>query len=86
MMLTDLIHLLCRADTLELAKRVNEYQGRMRAVTRKVMAIVSELSMYQATSLKLGAEKDDLEATVSDTTLRVVTRALTEARQDGPVS
>jgi hypothetical protein len=55
---------------LELAKRVNEYQGRMRAVTRKVMAIVSELSMYQATSLKLGAEKDDLEATVSDITPR----------------
>ena len=49
---------------MELAKRVNEYQGRMRAVTRKFMAIVSELSMYQATSLKLGAEKDDLEATV----------------------
>ncbi|GFH08879.1 coiled-coil flagellar protein, move backward only 2 [Haematococcus lacustris] len=50
-----------RADTLELAQKVNEYQGRLRAVTRRIMATVSELSMYQATSLKLGAEKEGLE-------------------------
>lgn len=36
-----------RADTLELAQRVNEYQSKLRAVTRKIMATVSELSMYQ---------------------------------------
>jgi hypothetical protein len=32
---------------LELAKQVNEYQARLRAVQRKIMAAVSELSMYQ---------------------------------------
>mmetsp|Transcript_40583 Transcript_40583/g.90203 ORF Transcript_40583/g.90203 Transcript_40583/m.90203 type:complete len:924 (-) Transcript_40583:938-3709(-) len=53
-----------RADTLELAKKVNEYQGKLRGVTRKIMATVSELSMYQATSIKLGAEKEELEGEV----------------------
>ncbi|GFR42867.1 hypothetical protein Agub_g3858 [Astrephomene gubernaculifera] len=53
-----------RADTLELAQRVNEYQSKLRAVTRKIMATVSELSMYQASALKLGAEKEELEAAV----------------------
>ncbi|KAG2431406.1 hypothetical protein HXX76_009421 [Chlamydomonas incerta] len=54
-----------RADTLELAQRVNEYQSKLRAVTRKIMATVSELSMYQASALKLGAEKEELEGAVS---------------------
>ncbi|GLI69727.1 hypothetical protein VaNZ11_014402 [Volvox africanus] len=54
-----------RADTLELAQRVNEYQSKLRAVTRKIMATVSELSMYQASALKLGAEKEELDAAVS---------------------
>ena len=36
-----------RADTLQLAKKVNDYQSRIRAVTRKLMATISELSMYQ---------------------------------------
>eukprot|EP00201_Polytomella_parva_P001317 CAMPEP_0175082736 /NCGR_PEP_ID=MMETSP0052_2-20121109/26931_1 /TAXON_ID=51329 ORGANISM="Polytomella parva, Strain SAG 63-3" /NCGR_SAMPLE_ID=MMETSP0052_2 /ASSEMBLY_ACC=CAM_ASM_000194 /LENGTH=874 /DNA_ID=CAMNT_0016353985 /DNA_START=29 /DNA_END=2653 /DNA_ORIENTATION=- len=53
-----------RADTLELAKRVNEYQSKLRAMTRKIMATVSELSMFQATSLKLGAEHEELETVV----------------------
>jgi len=60
-----------RGETLELAQRVNEYQGRLRAVTRRVMATVSELSMYQANSLKLGAEKADLEAEVENAHARV---------------
>ena len=51
-----------RADTLELARKVNGYQSRTRALTRKMMATVSELSMYQATSLKLEGEKEGLEA------------------------
>merc|ERR1711959_868409 len=37
-----------REDTLKLAKQVNEYQAKIRAKTRKMMATVSELSMYQA--------------------------------------
>ena len=36
-----------RGATLDLAKRVNDYQAQIRAVTRKMMANVSELSMYQ---------------------------------------
>jgi len=42
-----------RSDTLELAKKVNDYQQRIRGTTRKMMATVSELSMYQASALKL---------------------------------
>lgn len=49
-----------RADTLELARRVNDYQSRIRGTTRKMMATVSELSMYQASSMKLAAEREDL--------------------------
>jgi hypothetical protein len=39
-----------RGDTLELAKRVNDFQARIRAMTKKMMATVSELSMYQVSS------------------------------------
>jgi|AntAceMinimDraft_11_1070367.scaffolds.fasta_scaffold79546_1 chromosome segregation ATPase len=53
-----------RADTLELAKRVNDYQARIRGTTRSMMATVSELSMYQASSMKLAAEREDLEGEV----------------------
>lgn len=53
-----------RSDTLELAKKVNDYQQRIRAITRKMMATVSELSMYQASALKLQSEKHDLASEV----------------------
>jgi len=36
---------------------VNDFQGRIREVTRRMMATVSELSMYQATAMKLQQEK-----------------------------
>lgn len=36
-----------RHGTLDIAKKVNEYQAKIRAITRKMMAAVSELSMYQ---------------------------------------
>lgn len=60
-----------RADTLELAQRVNEYQSKLRAVTRKIMATVSELSMYQASALKLGAEREELDLEVCQATERL---------------
>ena len=50
-----------RQGTLDLAEKVNEFQARIKQLTRKMMATVSELSMYQATSLKLQAEKERLE-------------------------
>ncbi|PFX31256.1 coiled-coil domain-containing protein 146-like [Stylophora pistillata] len=45
-----------KEDTLELAKKVNEYQAKIKDTTRKMMALVSELSMNQATALKLQQE------------------------------
>mmetsp|Transcript_22973 Transcript_22973/g.63455 ORF Transcript_22973/g.63455 Transcript_22973/m.63455 type:complete len:940 (-) Transcript_22973:763-3582(-) len=53
-----------RSDTFELARHVSEHQSRLRAATRKIMATVSELSMYQATAMKLSAEREELIATV----------------------
>jgi hypothetical protein len=41
---------------LALARQVNELQAKIKEVTRKMMAVVSELSMYQATAIKLSAE------------------------------
>lgn len=46
-----------REGTLALAKKVNSFQNRIKTLTRKMMATVSELSMYQATALKLEQEK-----------------------------
>jgi len=46
-----------RGPTLDLAKKVNEYQAKIRGTTRKMMATVSELSMYQATAMKLEHQK-----------------------------
>ena len=50
-----------RQGTLELAEKVNEFQSRIKKLTRKMMATVSELSMFQATALKLKGEKERLE-------------------------
>ena len=46
-----------REDATRLALQVNEFQSKIRETTRKMMATVSELSMYQATAMKLEAEK-----------------------------
>ena len=55
-----------RSETLELAKRVNDYQSKIRAITRKMMAIVSELSMFQAQSINLDEEKAELQQTLEE--------------------
>jgi hypothetical protein len=47
-----------RGESLDVARRANAYQTRTRAVTRRMMATISELSMYQATALKYKAEKE----------------------------
>ncbi|DBB15596.1 TPA: Coiled-coil flagellar protein [Trebouxia sp. C0006] len=54
-----------REDTLELAQKVNDYQIRLRCMTRRMMATVSELSMYQAHSIKLSADKEALAEVVT---------------------
>jgi chromosome segregation ATPase len=60
-----------RAGTLKLAKKVNEFQSKIKDTTRKMMATVSELSMYQATAMKLQQEKHDREVEIEDATWRV---------------
>ena len=60
-----------REDTLNLAKRVNEFQARIKEVTRKMMATVSELSMYQATAMKLQQTKHDREMELEDAQWRL---------------
>lgn len=47
-----------RQGTLELAEKVNHFQARIKDVTRKMMATVSELSMFQATALSLQQETE----------------------------
>ena len=44
--------------------QVNDYQIRLRGMTRRMMATVSELSMYQAHGIKLSADKESLEGVV----------------------
>merc|ERR1712070_392576 len=48
-----------RQGTMELSQKVNMFQSRIKDVTRKMMATVSGLSMYQATAHKLQTERDD---------------------------
>lgn len=50
-----------RGSTLDLAKKVNEIRSKIRNITRKMMASVSELSMYQASAMRLEAEKAEKE-------------------------
>ncbi len=47
--------------TQPIVNRLNDYQTRLREVTRSMMALVSELSMYQAIALKLNEEKEQEE-------------------------
>lgn len=49
-------------------RQVNEFQGRIRDTTRRMMATVSELSMHQATALKLQQEKTARERELEEAT------------------
>merc|ERR1719221_340504 len=49
-----------RQGTMELSQKVNAFQARIKDVTRKMMATVSELSMHQATSHKLEKERNEV--------------------------
>lgn len=60
-----------RQSTLELAEKVNSFQARLKDITRKMMATISELSMFQANVIKLQHERDDLENTLEDASKRV---------------
>ena len=45
-------------DTLSLAKKVNDLQNKIKDITRKMMATLSELAIHQADALKLQQEKN----------------------------
>lgn len=53
-------------DTLQLAKQVNEYQRKLQDTTRKMMALVSELSMNQAETMRLQQDASDNRNLVED--------------------
>jgi len=55
-----------RESTLDLAKRVNDVRARIRKTTRKMMAAVAELSMYQASAMRLEQEKTHLEQVLAE--------------------
>jgi hypothetical protein len=46
-----------RKTTLEIAEKINEYKARTTELSRKMLATVSELSMFQSKALKLQEEK-----------------------------
>lgn len=50
-----------RKSTLEIAERINEFKARTTELSRKMLATVSELSMFQSKALKLQQEKDEKE-------------------------
>lgn len=60
-----------RDGTLSIAKQVNELQSKLKDLTRSMMATVSELSMYQATALKLEQEKAEREKLLEDATYKL---------------
>merc|ERR1711966_480171 len=60
-----------RQGTLELSQKVNAFQSRIKDVTRKMMATVSELSMYQATGIKLKDELAELHGELEAQQTRV---------------
>jgi chromosome segregation ATPase len=55
-----------RKSTLEIAEKINEYKARTTDLSRKMLATVSELSMFQSKALKLQQEKDDKERVIEE--------------------
>jgi len=61
-----------KEETMILAKSVNNVQCGIKEVTRKMMAVVSELSMYQATAMKLEQEKQDRETELDEAQQKLI--------------
>jgi len=53
-----------RADTLDLAQKVNLLRSRIQMVTRRMMGLCSECSMYQASAIKCQDDYRNLRAQV----------------------
>ena len=59
-----------KSETMEIYQHVNDFQSKINGVTREMMATVSEMSMYQATALKLEQEKSEREKELEDAEIR----------------
>lgn len=57
--------------TLALAKQVNKYHSNIRNKSRQMMATISELSLFQASSIQLQQEVQRLEAVVAEAEQRL---------------
>ncbi|KAL4493400.1 hypothetical protein ABPG72_007408 [Tetrahymena utriculariae] len=60
-----------RQNTLELSEKLNNFQAKLKDITKKMMASISELSMFQATSIKLQQERDELVGALDESKQRV---------------
>jgi phage-related minor tail protein len=60
-----------RKSTLEIAEKINEYKARTTDLSRKMLATVSELSMFQSKALKLQQEKDETERIIDEAMQRL---------------
>lgn len=60
-----------RKSTLEIAEKINEFKARTTELSRKMLATVSELSMFQSKALKLQQEKDEKEDMLGESTQRL---------------
>lgn len=55
-----------RGDTLTLARTMNDYQAKIKDVTRKLMASLSEVTMYHGTCIQREQQSLRLEQTLAD--------------------
>lgn len=60
-----------RSDTLSLARTVNDHQAKIKEVSRKLMANLSELSMYHGMCIKGEQEMNTLQETVKEAETRL---------------
>jgi hypothetical protein len=56
---------------LEIAEKINEYKARTTELSRKMLATVSELSMFQSKALKLQQEKEEKESLLEQAVQRM---------------
>lgn len=60
-----------RQSTLEVSEKINEFQSRLRDLTRKMKATISELSMCQANIIKFQNEREDIEGSLENARKRM---------------
>ncbi len=60
-----------RKGTLELAEKINEFRAKTTELSRKMLATVAEVSMFQATAMKMEQEKQTKEKVLDEANERV---------------